>query len=166
MKFHYDENGQAGTGQFWQMESALVLFLIPKRSFQQWRWIFISWSLSNLEKKHGRLYLEHMKNDLNLITMTTNLVISFACNGRHREMCVGGGKREGPGRGEKCFSALFWPFFFLLLTSCNWPLCYSHYNNTYIFNSLSPAVGYNEKETTIDNLNTFTPTQPLLRFTG
>ena len=95
MKFHYDENGQAGTGQFWQMESALVLFLIPRRSFQQWRWIFISWSLSNLEKKHGRLYLEHMKNDLNLITMTTNLVISFACNGRHREMCVGGGKREG-----------------------------------------------------------------------
>ena len=104
MKFQYDGNGQAGTGQFWQMESALVLFLIPRRSFQQWRWIFISWSLSNLEKKkRGRLYLEHMTNDLNLITMTTNLVISFACNGRHREMCVGGRKREGTGKRGKVF---------------------------------------------------------------
>ena len=44
-----------------------------------------------------------MKNDLNLITMTTNLVISFACNGRHREMCVGGGKREGTGKRGKVF---------------------------------------------------------------
>ena len=113
MKFHYDGNGQAGTGQFWQMESALVLFLIPRRSFQQWRWIFISWSLSNLEKKkHGRLYLEHMTNGLNLITMTTNLVISFACNGRRREMCVGGGKREGTGKRGKAF---FYPLLTFLL---------------------------------------------------
>ena len=48
--FHSYGNGLAGTGQFWQMESALVRFLIPRRSFQQWRWIVISWSSSNLEK--------------------------------------------------------------------------------------------------------------------
>ena len=55
------------------------------------------------KKKHGRLYLEHMTNDLNLITMTTNLVISFAYNGRRREMCVGGRKREGTGKRGKVF---------------------------------------------------------------
>ena len=96
MKFHYDENGQAGTGQFWQMESALVLFLIPRRSFQQWRWIFISWSLSNLEKKkHGRLYLEHMTNDLNLITMTTNLVNLVCMQWKASRNVCGRGKTRG-----------------------------------------------------------------------
>ena len=68
------------------------------------------------------------------------------------------------GREEKCFSALLltpllFASDFLQLTVVLLILQQQLY-----FNSLSPAVVYNENETTIDNLNTLRPTQPLLWF--
>ena len=77
--------------------------------------------------------------------MTTNLVSSLPAS-----KCVG--EREnarGLGRGESVFQPSHWPSSFFRVT------CYS-------FNSLSSAVVYNENESAIDKLNTFSPTQTLL----